>query len=220
MANANGNFFSIIAVGAFNPLILSKDFIEKECGYVFAADPEVNATPVFTTIKGVGIELTIELERFQIMTKSFEIDTMQSLLDLMLRYLEILAYTPLRAIGINFNYSVYDINTQRINDEFDRKLVEYFGIGHGDLELLSTIHYDKSGARTLREGEIRCIYNDPILMRFKFNRFNGNMIVNLNYEVPNLRTDRKAMVKLAEDLHNILENRNKILNEVFEGYGS
>ncbi len=66
------NYHSVIAIGGFNPAILTPDFLREYCSFQSDHEPTGLTTPVTTKLKYGNIEFVMELNRFQIKLEEIE----------------------------------------------------------------------------------------------------------------------------------------------------
>jgi len=115
MANLKKNFISFVALGGQNPQIINVDFL-KDNKIIPIDEPPFDellkqekpftkfvSTPVFSNLALGPIEFIVDEQRFQIRDTSINNWTDTKILGIAQKYYEVLEYTPLKKVGINFN---------------------------------------------------------------------------------------------------------------------
>ena len=97
------NFVSLVALGNFNPAILTPDFLNEVCeldlGKVVDQSPTM--VPVHRLLVFKGLQITLDMNRLEIMETGIEDVTGTRVLDVFNAYYKNLPHTPLTAVGIN-----------------------------------------------------------------------------------------------------------------------
>lgn len=99
------NFITLVALGSFNPAIVSPNFLNKVCKLnlgkpVDQSPPDI---PVIRHLKFQNLKFTLEMNRLQIMETGIENIAETRVLSIFNVYYEKLPYTPLKAVGVNIN---------------------------------------------------------------------------------------------------------------------
>jgi len=99
------NFISLVALGNFNPAIVSPTFLKEECGLELGKIIEESpiAIPVHKVIQFPDIRIMVELHRFELRKTNIQTEKCSNLIDIFKIYYEKLPYTPLNAVGVNIN---------------------------------------------------------------------------------------------------------------------
>jgi len=189
MANQSKNFISIVALGGQNPQILNVDFLkdnkiipidEAPFDQLFRQEKPVKkyiSLPGLANLVLGNIELVIDEGRFQVRETAISewIDT--KIIDIAKRYFEVLSYTPLKMIGLNFNSTiVFDTpeeaeNCQQLCLPKDSKLAKIISRDNINISASSVLRYPYGDDG----GRIMLTIKQP-------NKENNRRIVNSNYE--------------------------------------
>ena len=99
------NFITLVALGSFNPAIVSPNFLNTVCELnlgepVDQSPPDI---PVIRHLQFQNLKVTVEMNRLQIMETVIENITKTRVLSIFNIYYEKLPYTPLKAVGVNIN---------------------------------------------------------------------------------------------------------------------
>ncbi|MDI6687093.1 MAG: hypothetical protein QME06_02610 [Desulfobacterales bacterium] len=99
------NFITLVALGSFNPAIVSPDFLNTVCELKLGEpdDQSPPDIPVIRHLKFHNLKFTVEMNRLQIMETEIENITETRVLSIFNVYYEKLPYTPLKAVGVNIN---------------------------------------------------------------------------------------------------------------------
>ncbi|MDP2646569.1 MAG: hypothetical protein Q8P24_16640 [Desulfobacterales bacterium] len=102
------NYISLVALGNFNPAIVTPDFLKKECGLdlgkVISESPSI--MPIHKDIQFENIRLTFDLTRLEFKETNFQNGRGSNLVNIFRIYYEKLPYTPIKAVGVNFNCEI------------------------------------------------------------------------------------------------------------------
>jgi len=99
------NFITLVALGSFNPAIISPNFLNTECELNLGEpdDQSPPDIPVIRHLKFQNLKFTVEMNRLQIMETEIENIAETRALSIFNVYYEKLPYTPLKAVGVNIN---------------------------------------------------------------------------------------------------------------------
>ena len=99
------NFITLVALGGFNPAIVSPDFLNTVCELNLGepVDRSPPYVPVIRHLKFHNLKFTVEMNRLQIMETEIEDIAKTRGLSIFNVYYEKLPYTPLKAVGVNIN---------------------------------------------------------------------------------------------------------------------
>ena len=102
------NFITLVALGGFNPAIVSPDFLNTVCELNLGKpdDQSPPDIPVIKHLKFQNLKFTVEMNRLQIMETEIEDIAKTRCLSIFNVYYEKLPYTPLKAVGVNINYNL------------------------------------------------------------------------------------------------------------------
>ena len=99
------NFITLVALGSFNPAIVSPHFLNTVCELnlgepVDQSPPDI---PVIRHLQFQNLKFTVEMNRLEIMEPGIENITETRVLSIFNVYHKKLPYTPLKAVGVNIN---------------------------------------------------------------------------------------------------------------------
>ncbi|MEA3447995.1 MAG: hypothetical protein U9Q98_06035 [Bacteroidota bacterium] len=99
------NFITLVALGSFNPAIVSPDFLNTVCELNLGKpyDQSPPDIPVIRHLQFQNLKFTVEMNRLQIMETGIEDIAKTRGLSIFNVYYEKLPYTPLKAVGVNIN---------------------------------------------------------------------------------------------------------------------
>lgn len=99
------NFISLVAIGNFNPAIVSPYFLNEVCKLNLgeSTDQSPPDIPVHKRLGFQNLRLTVDMSRLMIMEPEIPDITETKLVKIFKAYYEKLPYTPLTAVGVNIN---------------------------------------------------------------------------------------------------------------------
>lgn len=99
------NFVSLVAIGNFNPAIITPDFLNRVCELNLGGAELVSPLemPVIRQLKFHNLELIIELGRLSIKESGIQDISESQVIRIFRAYYDKLRYTPLTAVGVNIN---------------------------------------------------------------------------------------------------------------------
>jgi len=99
------NFVSLIALGNFNPAIVTPDFLNKDCELHLGepTDQSPPSIPVHRRLQFQNLRFTIDMDRLEIMETAIENISETEIVGNFDSYYKKLPYTPLSAVGVNIN---------------------------------------------------------------------------------------------------------------------
>ena len=99
------NFITLVALGSFNPAIVSPNFLNTVCELNLGEpiDQSLPEIPVIRHLQFQNLKFIVEMNRLQIMETGIENITKTRVLSIFNVYYEKLPYTPLKAVGVNIN---------------------------------------------------------------------------------------------------------------------
>ena len=208
------NYKSIVVIGGFNPTILTPPFLSKFCSFSSSHEPEGQTTPVISEIRFGNIHFLMELNKFQIDMQKVSDFGEKYPLDIMTKYLEVLQYTPIKLLGINFNYKLSDFNIQafveRVKDPF--KIEENFGI----TPISVFLGVKKPNGAGLHISEITMDHqlDGEIKNSIKFIFEPPWVLVNNNFEINGLETDRGRMSIIPARYDALVESNESLVRKL------
>lgn len=201
------NFLSAIALGSFNPAILTPNFLSEQKIFTFETSPKGKTSPVVSEMKFDDISLFVELERFQVRHEDVDHFEKSPIISIMANYLNILKYTPVFVEGINFNINLINyadsttaanIFEKPINGiiNYVDKSDEYF------IDVKTTVAMGKEETQG-----INCKYyvDDGISVSINLRKSDAEIVLNFNYEVQNINSDRSRLNIIPDNYQNIYE---------------
>ena len=99
------NFITLVALGSFNPAIVSPNFLNTVCELNLGEpdDQSPPDIPVIRHLKFQNLKFTVEMNRLQIMETGIANIAETRVLSIFNVYYAKLPYTPLKAVGVNIN---------------------------------------------------------------------------------------------------------------------
>lgn len=196
------NFKSVIVIGAFNPSILTPGFLEEYCGFAPDQQPTGRTTPVASEIDFGDIKFFMELGQLQVIEKHPENFNKLFPLEITAKYLDVLQYTPLNKCGVNFNFTIEDLDLGAVRKEF-----------YDTWQLGSKLAYDPSSTSFVFGKQQS---DELVLIEFAVTRMMGEIknavkvnfqdqavSVNNNFEIGDLhasREDFRILINRYDDL--------------------
>jgi len=196
------NFISIVVIGHFNPAILSKDFLEENNIIKFEEEPKIKFTPIICTIDYRNLKIIVDLERFQIVENNIEDFGSNSILSFVYNYLEVLKYTPINMIGVNFNFNMNIGNLNEIyNSKIHKKISKSFNVKSCILSLTKLIEDNKE---TIKKISFGFNLSSSTSINILIENLKENLsIVNFNFEIKGITKDVRFYLR---------DNFEKVLN--------
>ena len=212
------NFLTIVTLGSFNPAILTPDFLKDQQIWTSTKDPKGTSSPVVSNLKYGEISFFTELERFQVMHKGVKDFHKSPIIDTSYKYLEVLQYTPLLVQGINFNVNLLQYQDNAgIQAVFQDPIAGITNYAEKTDEYIIDIKTEvtKNKIETL---SINCKYyiDDGISVTINLTKLDGEMVLNFNQEVENLRADRNRVKIIYNNYHSILKKFETFLEAIKE----
>lgn len=196
------NFVSLVAIGNFNPAILSLGFLTNICelnlgDLIEQSPPEV---PIHRYLQFQHFRVTVDMDRLVAMETGVQDITKTRTLEVFDAYYRNLPHTPLVAVGVNINCNLFPetdaeaaVLGRRINEP--KTYLDFFSIKEIDVTEKSKIkETDKSwkGSR-YRAENVRGLTRIIDLVQKK-----NSIQLNYNYEAGNLRQNDSNLKLLKE----------------------
>jgi hypothetical protein len=217
MANQNKNFISFVALGGLNPQILNIDFLKANSIISIndtpfdkllkqgAAPDKFISVPGFANLSVANIEFLVDEQRFQIRDTKISEWAETKILDIANKYFQVLPYTPLKLVGVNFNSTItFDTSKEARNFQelfFPRNSPFAQIISKQEINASSMLRYpySDSGGR----GRIQLTIEQP-------DEENKRRVVNINYEFDftdwlSFRNELKKVPEIGNYCDHILE---------------
>ncbi len=209
------NSISIVALGNFNPAILTPKFFKEYCDFSCdLKDIKSRTTPVASSLVYKNIELSVELGRYQIVERNIRNETKANLLKYFLSYFKILRYTPMFKVGVNFNSKIIGVNqnilkflneTEKLRKVLNGEYLIYtkkVKISKSDFrEILWDLNYDS------KEGF-------QVTISLKLN--NSDLDINHNFEFSNIENYR-IIYKINRKYQSLARKNRNFINHLMKG---
>ena len=177
------NFISLVAIGNFNPAILSPDFLNDKCG-LNLGEPSPEAQPpipVFRHWEFQNLHFNLTLDRFEIKEVGVEDISKTDVLGIFKVYYDKLPYTPLKAVGVNINCDIHPETT-----------AEFGAIGERIkdpsvyLQFLNADQISVTERSIFTKGEVTWVASDYRIENVRgltrlINAMKRDKLINLNY---------------------------------------
>lgn len=202
------NFLSVVTLGSFNPAILTPPFLrEQEVWTSEDQPPKGTSSPVVSDIKFGNISFFVELERFQVMHHNVEQLNESPVVEAAHKYLSILRYTPLFLQGINFNINMIEYEDNKeiktlLEDPISRFSSYLDNAKEYQLDLKTVI---KEGKYDTQSANCKFYVKPGISTSINFKRVDTNLVLNYNYEVEGIDSDRTRLDIIPSSYQHIYE---------------
>jgi len=211
------NFKSVVVIGGFNPTILTPDFLKDVCKFSSSHEPVGMTTAVQTEIKYGNTLFLLELNRFQIIVKEVEDFDPIFPLDLLLRYLSILQYTPITLFGMNLNYTLSDVDLASLRMKLADpcKAANWLGTDVASVLLSAS----RRGEEGLLINEVTLVHpidgglTNSVKMTFE----TDNIVINNNFEAGQLEAQRERIGTISERHGELLKMNGSLMNSIAGG---
>lgn len=202
------NYISLVALGNFNPAIVSPDFIKVDCGLDFG-EPIEQSPPFVPVVKKLQFDkmlIIVDLERLELRETKIPDDLKTEVLNVFQSFYQVLPYTPLMAVGLNINCMLIfenDVERQSVEKKIasPESYIRFFGVKqvHVNEESL----FAKEEKTWIASSFVIEDFN-TLMRRIDHRREKDFFILNYNFEAGNFRES-----KMARDIR---------LRGLFEGY--
>lgn len=209
--NIKHNYLSVVTLGSFNPAILTPGFLKQQEIWSSEEPPKGTSSPVVSDIKFGNISFFAELERFQVMHNEVEKFNESPIVGAAYKYLNILKYTPLIVQGINFNILLvaYEDNKKikaLFEDPFNRLSNYIDNTEEYHLDLKTAI---KEGKHNTQLINCKFYLDAGISTSVNLKKANMDLVLNYNYEVEGIDSDRTRLELIPNNYQQIYE---KVIN--------
>jgi hypothetical protein len=209
------NFISVVSLGCFNPAILTPRFLKEKCRFETHLEPKGRTTPVASVLNYGSTSFVVDLERFQIKHSDVDDFLRSAIIPVMVKYLTVLEYTPVEAIGVNLNYDITDTDVATVRkmlQENSDKLFQAMKLSEATTTYKQ--HRRGEGIRELVEFDIAGPIDENTVERLNILIKNNFLRMNYNHEIRNLEQNRNFVKRIEQDWHSLVEN-DKILRQIF-----
>ncbi len=191
------NFVSLVALGNFNPAIVTPDFLNKDCE-LNLGEPTDQTPPLIPVHRGFqfqNLRLTVDMERLEILEIGINNISNAKILGIFYAYYKKLPYTPLSAVGVNINCDLpkTDILLEKISNPrtyLDFLDVKEIDVTERSLQTKSDKTWLNSNYRIENVGGLTRIVSSSIKKNF--------LILNYNYEAGNLGQNESRLDLLLD----------------------
>lgn len=191
------NFVSLVALGNFNPAIVTPDFLNKDCE-LNLGEPTDQTPPLIPVHRGFqfqNLRFTADMERLEILEIGINNISNAKILGIFYAYYKKLQYTPLSAVGVNINCDLpkTDILLEKISNPrtyLDFLDVKEIDVTERSLQTKSDKTWLNSNYRIENVGGLTRIVSSSIKKNF--------LILNYNYEAGNLGQNESRLDLLLD----------------------
>ena len=216
MIEMSPHLATIVTIGRFNPSILTEMFLKEKCGYVFSGKAVPRQDMVSSEVKDNRFIFNVEMSRLQFAVEDWNDESVLELLDITATYLEVLAYTPITAMGLNFHYLCSGHDSEDVNAKIYER-VKNLGLRHGtSIEIGVSSRITDSNVQRLRGIELKIFGSKlGITSRITLSNIEENLRLSLNFEVSDLEKYNEKKVHLRDSFPEIVKMRDAFLQELF-----
>jgi hypothetical protein len=209
------NFISVVSLGCFNPAILTPRFLKEKCEFETHLEPKGRTTPVAAVINYGSTSFVVDLERFQIKHSDVDDFLKSAIVPVMIKYLTVLEYTPVEAMGVNLNYDISGPDVAEVRKTLQENCNKIFQVMKlSDATTTYREHRKSDGTRELIEFDISGKIDQNTVQRLNILIKNKTLQVNYNHEIRNLEQNRDLIKRIEQDWHSLVEN-DKVLRKTF-----
>ena len=186
------NYINIVALGSFNPAIVTPDFLNKDCELNLGepTDQSPPFIPVHRRLKFKNLIFNVDMQTLEISEAGVEDIHKAKITDFFSVYYERLPYTPLSAVGVNINC---DLTITKI-------LIDKLSNPHTYLKFLDAkeIETTERSQQTVTDkiwmGSNYRVNNVHGLTRLiNTNKKKDAINLNYNYEAGNLKENKESL---------------------------
>lgn len=212
----SANFQSAVIIGAFNPMILTPDFLKNACGFKSDHKPKGQTTPVASEIVFGNIHFLADLNKFQITVQGVNTFEEPFPWDLAVKYLSILQYTPLQMAGVNFNYTLSDFPVAALREMLKDPWTIGSQLGIDPTQLVFTLRKRNSDGLEIEDLTVVHSVLGDIKNSVKFLLEGSSVIVNNNFEIGSLSDDRHRMSAITDHFSELVGLNQGLVDKVGE----
>lgn len=191
------NFVSLVALGNFNPAIVTPDFLNKDCE-LNLGEPTDQTSPLIPVHRGFqfqNLRFTVDMERLEILEIGINNISDAKILAIFDAYYKKLPYTPLSAVGVNINcdFPKTDILLEKVSNPrtyLDFLDVKEIDVTERSLQTESDKTWLDSSYRIENVGGLARLISSNIKKDF--------LNLNYNYEAGNLGQNESGLDLLLD----------------------
>ncbi len=94
----------VVLASNYNPSIISKEWLYQKGIFTDTVSNFIH-TPVFALIESEDLSLVVDERKLQITTKKINRDTLNKLITIATKFVDILPETPYKGLGLNYHYT-------------------------------------------------------------------------------------------------------------------
>ena len=210
------NFLSFVALGSFNPAILTPSFLEEQNIFETSESPEGQTSPVVSEVKYKNITFFAELERFQVMHKEIRDFLDSPIIEASSKYMETLKHTPILVVGVNFNITISQYqNDSTINKIFNDPTtgLEETTESTSDYQIELKARVSNSVKETLAVT-YKYFLEKGISRQFSFSKKGEEILFNFNQEVRGIDADRSRKNIIHSSYSEIVDKYNAFVDSL------
>jgi hypothetical protein len=200
--NISHNFVSVVALGYFNPAIVTPDFLNKVCLLNLGDPVEVSPSniPVVRALRFRDFDIHIDLTHLTITEKPVRDIRNTRILNIFKSYYEKLPFTPLSAVGININCEISFLEDaapmslpKKARDA--GSILDFFGVGALELseKIRKTKQQDEWKASNYTIENVKDLFR-----RIDIQKKENAVVLNYNSEAPQLDKEPQKLKILLE----------------------
>lgn len=203
--NISYNFVSLVAIGNFNPAIVSPDFLNRVCELGLGEPTEMSPQeiPVLKSLKFQNVQLTVDLTRLNIQEFDLKSISDSQITKIFEAYYRKLPYTPLSAVGVNINCEIVsDTDAEAVSlRENLREANTYLTFwGTKEIKVIEESAYREAQEGTWLGSNFILQDVNNLARRISVRQTEtGSFKLNYNYEAGNLNYDRSKLDLLLNE---------------------
>jgi len=205
----NNNYISVVALGSFNPAILTPDFLKDKINFKLEKEKYNHLPNIVSNIQSGNYSFLMELNRFQIKESNLQDFKQNKIIDLICEYFKVLEYTPLAKVGLNFNLSFCPEDELKfINKIYKRKsFLDILKVNEVEFELRELLN--KNNENKFVEIKIGVPITNISTVNIHIKKEVNYFLINYNYDI---RLDKQNIFIIREKFNNIYKQFLKTIN--------
>jgi len=196
------NFASVIALGNFNPAIVTPDFLNKDCK-LDLGEPSGQSPPfipVHRSLQFENLSFVVDMEKLQIVETGPKDISKTRILSFFDAYYKKLPYTPLRAVGVNINCNLFDETEARLKALIEKISCPktYLGFFQISEIRVSETSLQTGTDKTWLSSNYRTENVRGLARQIDAKKEKDTLTLNYNYEAGNLGKNKKRLKLLVD----------------------